>query len=167
MLPPHRRGGPVEWMPGSFGRHPDDAEERTEHDLAAGLGATDTRVCVERPVESERFALADSEPIVEWRRPAAGLRDAPRADANFVDLDRQRLSCLRAADLDRADQGMACVELAFPAVGIQLVLRRAPARVEARERDRVSRLDRQDRLEVAREVAVERAPLERDLAQRH
>jgi hypothetical protein len=72
-----------------------------------------------------------------------------------------------AADLDRADQGVARVQLAFQAVGIRLVLRRAPAGVEARERDRVSRLDRQDRLEVAREVAVERAPLERDLVQRH
>jgi len=79
----------------------------------------------------------------------------------------QRLAGPRTADLDRPDEGMSGVQLAFQAVGIHLVLRRAPAGVEAGERDRVSRLDRQDRLEVAREVAVERAPLERDLAQRH
>jgi hypothetical protein len=62
---------------------------------------------------------------------------------------------------------MTSVELALSAVGIHLVLRRAPAGVQARERDRVSRLDRQDWLERAREVAVQGAPFERDLVQRH
>ena len=138
-----------------------------ERDLSTGVGATDPRVCVEFPVESERVPVADTEPIIEWRRPATGLRDAARADANLVDLDRKRLPRQRPADLDRPDQRMPSVELALSAVGIHLVLRRAPTRVQARERDRVSRLDRQDRLERAREVAVERAPLERDLVQRH
>jgi hypothetical protein len=42
-----------------------------------------------------------------------------------------------------------------------------PARVETRELDRVSRFHGQDRLEIAREVTVERASLERNLVVGH
>jgi hypothetical protein len=147
--------------------HPDDTEEWMERDLSTRVGATDLCVCVEFPVESERVALADTEPIVERRRPTTGLRDAARADPNLVDLDHQSLSRSRPANLDRPDQGVSGIELALPTVGIHLVLRRAPAGVQAGERDRVSRLDRQARREITREVAVERMPLERDLVQSH
>ena len=88
-----------------------------ERDLSTRVGATDPRVCVEFPVKSDRLTLADTEPIVERRRPATGLRDAARADANLVDLDRQRLSGPGTADLDRPDQSMSGVQLAFQAVG--------------------------------------------------
>ena len=43
----------------------------------------------------------------------------------------------------------------------------APAGVETGEGDGVAALDRENRLQVAREVAVERAALERDLVERH
>ena len=92
-------------------------------------------------------------------------RDAPGADPDLVDLDLERLAGARAAHLDRPDERMAGVELVPSGArgSKRSCVRRAPAGVEARERDRVARLDGEDRLEVAREVAVERAPLERDL----
>jgi hypothetical protein len=43
----------------------------------------------------------------------------------------------------------------------------APARVEGREGDRVAGVDLEHRLELAREVAVQVAPLERQLVQGH
>ena len=99
-----------------------------QRDPSTRVGATDPRVCVEFPVKRDRLALADTEPIIEWRRPATGLRDAARADANLVDLDRERLPGQRPADRDRPDQRVPSVELALSAARIHLVLRRRASR---------------------------------------
>jgi hypothetical protein len=117
-----------------------------QRDLSTRVGATEPRVCVEFPVESDRLTLTDTEPIIEWRRPTTGLRDAARADANLVDRDHKRLPRQRPANLDRPDQRMS---LPWRAVGTIRTARTAASDtpVQARERDRVSRLDRQDRLE--------------------
>jgi hypothetical protein len=150
-------------------RHPDHAEERAQRNLSALLIAAEAGVRVELPFEDGVLTLVDTEALIEWRVPAACVGDAPRPDPHLVDPHLQRLSGSRSAHLDGADErvtGVALVTIGrteFEAVARYV----APAGVQARERDRVSRLDRQDRLEVAGEVAVERAPLEWDLVQRH
>ena len=148
------------------GRHADDAEERTERHFPPRLGAADARVRVERPEERDGFCVRDAEPVVERRAEASCLGDAARTDPHLVDPDLERLARARTANCDRADERMTGVELAL-AFRVRLVLGVAPSGVETREGDRVARLDRQDRLELAREVPVERAALERDLVVRH
>ena len=152
---------------GLVGRHPDDAEERLESDFVSRIGTSDPRVRVELPEKSESVASAQTEPIVERRAPASCLRDAASADPHLVDPDRERLPCPCAADREGPDQRMAGVELAVASFRKELVLGRAPAGIQARERDRVARIDGEHRLEVTREMTVERAPLERDLVVRH
>src|SRR6185503_15329474 len=74
----------------------------------------------------------------------------------------ERLSGPRPADLERSDQRVAVVQLGF--ARLELVGRcDVPACVEAGEGNGVATLDRQDRRQVSRKVAVKRAPLERDL----
>ena len=53
-----------------------------------------------------------------------------------------------AAHTDRPDESMAGVELSLPSLRVELVLRGAPAGAEAGEGDRVTRVDREDRLEI-------------------
>ena len=88
---------------------------------------------------------------------------------HLLDPHLERLAGTGASDLDRADESVPRVERVAlaPALREGLTRRVAPARVQARERDRVTGLDGENRLEVPREVTVQRASLERDLVQRH
>src|SRR5205085_290017 len=76
-------------------RHPEDAEERAQLDLAARRVAAGARVGVERPDECR----------------LAGGRRAPGADPDLVDPHLERLTGPGAADLDRAEQRVPGVEL--------------------------------------------------------
>jgi hypothetical protein len=84
----------------------------------------------------------------------------------------EQVARLGAAHLDRADERVAAIELvtrlevgARSSVGAGRL--RPPARVECREGDGVARMDGEHGRQVAREVAVERPALERELVQRH
>ena len=120
-----------------------------------------------------QVALRDAEALVERRRPASGVGDPQVSDAHLVDLHDEDLPGARAAHLHRPDERVPAVELGIARLEAlarpSRVLRRAdsPTGVGCGERDRVPGLDRQHRLEVAREVAVEGPPLERDLVERH
>jgi len=106
------------------------------------------------------------EAIVQRSRPVRRCAPPPRADDDLVDAHYQGLSGPAAANLDRTDQRVPCVQHVVSWLE-ELARFGSPARAEAREGDRVVHVDREDRFEVAREVAVERAPLERDLVERH
>jgi len=76
----------------------------------------------------------------------------------------------RAAHVDRADERVTIVEPALPRLEPPPLERpafQAPAGVERREDNGVAGIDRQHGLEARREVAVERAPLERQLLDGH
>ena len=115
-------------------------------------------------------------------RPAARRRARPRRRApsrsraaslasvtphapgrDLVDPDGERLARARAAHLDRPGERVAVVELRRSRGSNGSSRLEPPARVRRREPDGVARVDRQHRLEVAREVPVQRAPLERQL----
>src|SRR5262249_28130914 len=145
--------------------HAHDAEERVEVDLAAALVATDAPLDVELPAE-EDTVRDEPEPVVEWRRPVARRAPSPCPPHPAVDPDLEHLTGFRSPDLDRPDERVTVVELFVARLELDARLD-VPAGVERRERDRVARVDRQHGLEVAREVSVERAPLERELVQRH
>jgi hypothetical protein len=83
-----------------------------------------------------------------------------------VDAHLERLTGTRASHLHRPDQGMTAVELLVARLEAGAG-RDVPAGIEAREGDRVAGGRGEDGGEIAREVAVERSPLERDLVERH
>jgi hypothetical protein len=150
-------------------RHSDDAEKRAQSNLTPDLIAAHAGIRVELPVDDDRLAVVDPETLVQRRVPAARIGDAPGSDPDLVDPHLERLAGARAAHFDGADERMAGV-LLVPLRCAQLEAltgRPTPAGVQAREPDGVARLDSEDRLEVAREVTVERPPLERDLVVRH
>jgi hypothetical protein len=134
------------------------------------LIATDTGVRVQLPPQRMRLPVIDPEPSVEGIGPAARVGEAVWPDSDRANPNLEGLAGARASHLDRADQGVPCVELRIArleaATGRPAGLE-APARVERRDRDRVSGVDSEHRLEVRREVPVQRAPLERNLVQRH
>jgi hypothetical protein len=115
-----------------------------------------------------RVAAVEAEPRVEPRGPAAGVGVPEAPDPQLVDADHEGIAAAGAADADRADQCVARVEQVAVA-GLEAASRvdrprlESPARVEGAERDRVAGVDLEHRLEVAREVTVERAALEGDL----
>ena len=112
-------------------------------------------------------AVREAEPLVQRSRPVAAAAHHPqRRRRTLVDTDLERLACTGTAYLDRTDQRVAGVELGVASLGT-VPRGYVPARVEGGERDRVARLDGEDRLEVTGEVAVQRPPLERDFVQRH
>src|SRR6476620_5093023 len=121
---------------------------------------------VKAPVEDQRLAFAHAEPVVEWCRPALRPSRTECPDADLVDPDRERLARAGSANLDRPDQRVSCVELLVARLE-RLAGRDMPTRVETRESDGVAAVDREDRRQVAREVAVQRAPLEWNLVGRH
>ena len=86
------------------------------------------------------------------------------ADVEPVDPHLEHPAGLRPANLDRADQGVAAVELGVTRLE-PLAGRQVPAGVRAGKRDRVARVDRQHGLEIAGEVTVQRPPFERDLVE--
>ena len=143
-------------------RHPEHAREGTKVDLTSLLVATRSRSRIEAPAQDAGLTVSEPEVVVERRGPAGGERRTPGADPHLVDPHLERLSGLRPADLERPDQRVTVVELRF--AWLEPVGRcDMPACVEAGEGNRVATVDRQDRRQVPREVAVERAPLERDL----
>src|SRR5262249_52819889 len=143
-------------------RHADHAQEGTQLHLEAALVACTSGVRVQLPAKEAVRAFADLEPVVEPGRPPRSDGEAELADTNLVDAHLERLPRARVAHLDRPDQCMAFVELCI--AWLELLARTdVPARVEAGERDRVAAVDREDRREIRREVAVERAAIERDL----
>jgi hypothetical protein len=85
---------------------------------------------------------------------------------DLVDADRERVAGARASDLDRPRERVARVELLVARLEA-LARCEIPAGVRNREAHRVAGLDGQHGLEVAREVAVERPPLERQLVDGH
>ena len=95
------------------------------------------------------------------------------ADPHRVDPDLEHLPGRRPTNRDRPDQRVTGVELRvarLEAVALRAVGARRlepPPGVERREGDRVAGVDLEHRLELAREVAVQVAPLERQLVQRH
>jgi hypothetical protein len=95
-----------------------------------------------------------------------GKRHAPRARHDLVDRDGERLPRQRAADLDRAGERVARVELGIARLEL-LAGVEVPTGVRHRDAHRVARIDDEHRLEAAREVAVQRAPLERQDMRRH
>jgi hypothetical protein len=83
------------------------------------------------------------------------VRAARRAES--VDANGQRRSGFGAPDLERTHECMTRVELGVArfeehALGV------TPATGERREGDRVTRVDRKDRWNAAREVPVQRPP---------
>src|SRR6478672_3100922 len=114
---------------------------------------------VKAPVKDQRLAFAHAEPVVEWCRPALRPSRTECPDADLVDPDRERLARAGSANLDRPDQRVSCVELLVARLE-RLAGRDMPTRVETRESDGVAAVDREDRRQVAREVAVQRVPLE-------
>ena len=173
MLPPHTRGGDVGWAPGSGGGIPITPRNGRKDDLAPRLVMPDGGIRVELPDQRRSLPVCDSQPLVQRCRPSTRVGDAPGADAQLIDPDDERSTRVRPAHGDGPDQRMACVELAVARLetisGPGHVVRRPdpPAGVWRRERDRVAGVDRQHRLEVSREVAVQRAALEWDLVQSH
>jgi hypothetical protein len=154
-------------------RHAEHAEERRQPNLATGAVSAKSGVGVQLPREHGGFAVGNIEPVVQERRPAAGDSEAEWADPHGVDPDLEHVSGPGAANRNGPDQSVAGVELpvarlevlALGSVGTWRL--ETPARVEGREGDRVTGVDLEQRLELAREVAVQVAPLERQLVQGH
>ena len=145
--------------------HAHDSEERREVDLAPALVPADSTIHVELPAKQD--AVRDEpEPLVHRRRPGGRPAPAPAPWGDTVDRDLERLSGASATDLDRPDQRVTGVELLVARLELRPRLD-VPAGVERRERDRVPGVDREHGLEVAREVPVQRPPLERDLVDGH
>src|SRR6185369_12428695 len=65
-------------------RHPEHPEERRQRNLAALEVTADRRVGVQLPREHPALTLADTEPVVQRRRPAAGDAPPERADAYLL-----------------------------------------------------------------------------------
>src|SRR4051794_9878616 len=107
--------------------------------------------------------VADAETVVEPCRPAAGDRPPEVADTQGVDRHLEDVAWLRAAHGNGADQRVTGVELRVTRLELRLARSRVPAGVEARERDRVAAVDLDDRVELWREVTVQRPPFEWDL----
>jgi hypothetical protein len=130
------------------------------------LAAADRAVGVQCPFEKHAGTVREAEPVVQRCRPVGRGAPPPRADDDAIDTHFERMPRACAVHLDRADECVTGIELRVarlePSPGGHM-----PARVDGCERDRVARLDGEDRLEVGREVAVERPALERDLVQRH
>ena len=154
-------------------RHPEDAEKRRQPHLAPGAVAAEAGVGVQFPREHGGLAVGDLERIVQERRPPAGDGQAERADPHRLDPDLEHLPGLRAANHYRTDQRVPGVELrvsGLEALALRPVGARRlepPTRVEGREGDRVARVDLEHRLELAGEVAVQVASLERQLVHGH
>ncbi len=92
----------------------------------------------------------------------AGEREAPGARPDLVDTNRERVARLRSAHLDRPGQRVTGVDSRV-VLGEPLARFEEPAGVRRREADGVAGVDRQHRLELAREVTVQGPPLERQL----
>ena len=158
---------------GLVGRHPEHAQERRQPHLAPRPVAAEAGVGVELPREDRRLALGHVEPVVHEGRPAAGNSQAEGADSHRVDPDLEHLPRAAPTNRDRPDQRVTGVELrvarletlALRAVGARRL--EPPSRIERRESDRVAGVDLEHRLELAREMPVQVAPLERELMERH
>src|SRR5581483_6330883 len=126
-------------------RHAEHAEKWTEHDgLPRRRAAGGT---VELPRDPVR-------PL--------GERLAPRAGDDRVDAHGERPALACAAHLDRPRERMAVVLRRAARLEPGAVVEQ-PAGVRRRDADRVAGVDRQDGRQVAREVPVQRAALERQL----
>ena len=128
-------------------RHPEHPEKGRELDRAS-----------ERPPNAAVELPPNHVPARKRGSPVRGL--------NLVDPHHERLACAGAADLDRPGERMALV--------LGLVARREPLRhghvptgVRGREAHRVPGVDRQHRLEVAGEVAVEDTGVQSQLVDGH
>jgi hypothetical protein len=133
-------------------RHPQHSEERMQDDRSPAVVSTHAGIRIELP---------ENDPIgTEGRRPSP----APRS--YVVYLYDQRLPRSSASNLDRPDQRMTRVELGISRVEDDARLEN-PCGVQGAKHDAVPGLDRQHGLELARKVAVQRAPLSRDLVDCH
>src|SRR5215210_3566779 len=127
------------------GRHSEDAEKGRELD---------------RPTQGA------ADPAVELppHRLVADIRPAPVGGKHLVDRDRERLPWAGTPDFDRPGERVTLVLRVVPRREA-LLAGQMPAPVRRREADGVARVDREHRLEVAREVPVEDARLQRQLVQ--
>ena len=128
------------------GRHPHHAEERPQRNDVACRGAPEPTGKL--PVDAALLAV--------------GERHAPRPGLHGVDVHDERLPLARAAYLDRPRERVPVVLRREPRLEVRLRVER-PTRVRHREPNGVTRIDGHDGRQVAREVPVERPPLEREL----
>ena len=144
---PSPRAGRERRMLAGFGRgHSHHSEEGAQLDLD--------------PVRPSRPPVELPHDHVLLRRARDG--DAPRAGDDLVHADRERLPRACASDLDRAGESMPepFELLARPHRPIELEVPPGIGDIDAHG---VPRIDAQHRLEVARELALQVGPLERDL----
>jgi hypothetical protein len=122
--------------------------------------------------------IGKSQLLAERAPPAAGPRPTPAPDAYLVDPNLQDRPWSSAADRDRPDERMSdraalAVELGdarlkLPSLADLGRWRAAtPTRVERGKGDCISGVDRQNWLELAREVAVNGPLVEWDLVDRY
>jgi len=127
-------------------RHAHDAEERREIQLPVDC-ASDARC----EVPGDRVVVP-------------GEGDAPVVGSHLLDADGERLPLARSSHLDRPGQGVARIEVRIRRRNA-LVRLDLPRMVRDGDPDRVAGVDRQNRLEVAREVAVQGPRLARKLVE--
>jgi hypothetical protein len=127
------------------GRHPEDAQKRRELD-----GATEraSHIAVELP--ANHVATREG--------------GAPIGRPNLVDRHGEGLTGARTANLNRPGERVALV-VSLIARLEALVKGELPAGIGRREANRVPWVDRQDRLEVAREAPMKDARLQRQLVE--
>src|SRR6266542_5032130 len=159
-------------------RHAEHAEKRSQRHLAPAPVAREACHAVQVPLEEMPVEIREPQPLPERAPPAARPRPAPAPGANLVDPNLQHCAWPSAADGDRPDKRMSeraplavALRFAWPKLPPLTYLggRRpaTPTRVERGKEDGVSRVDRQDRLELAREVPVNGPLGERELVNRH
>src|SRR5207248_3772473 len=126
------------------GRHAQHAEEGPELDFEAVRAAAPVRQLPPQHV------------------PGVAEGDAPRAGNDLVDPDRECLALDGATHQYRPGQRVPFVQMRVAGLE-QLARGEIPAGVRRRDMHRVAGIELEHGLEVAREVAVKGAPLERDL----
>ena len=127
-------------------RHAEHSEERAQLDLEVVRPAHSG---LERPFDDVLLGRACD-------------RDPPRPGRDFVDRDAQRLPGSRTAHLDRSGEGVA-EPFELVSGHDRAIWLDAPAGVRDVDAHGVAPIDGQHRLELDREVPVQRAPLQRDL----
>ena len=172
-FPPQNLGGPVGWTPGSSGGIPStprNGDSRTSRPARSRPRPASASSSHARTADSPSATSSPS--FRKDGQPPATVR--PKAPTRTESIPTSSTCpARRPANRDRPDQRVTGVELrvarletlALRAVGARRL--EPPSRVERRESDRVAGVDLEHRLELAREVPVQVAPLERQLMERH
>ena len=128
--------------------HAQNTEEGVQVELVPSLAPTDPAVRFERPLEQDARTVRKAESIVQRSRPVGRCAPAPRADDDSVDPDLEDLARARATHFDRTDESVAAVELRVARLEVRAG-GHMPPRIQGGEGDRVARINREDRLEIA------------------